>query len=105
MAKRDYYEILGVSREADEKEIKRAYRKLAIISSRKPAKLMKYSLIPPSARPMISLATPVSMVLPAADSEAVAVPASPTSLAMCLVTSLAAAAVAATHAGLTCATR
>lgn len=30
MAKRDYYDILGISRDADEKEVKRAYRKLAM---------------------------------------------------------------------------
>ncbi|WP_323751679.1 molecular chaperone DnaJ [Marinobacter sp.] len=30
MAKRDYYEVLGVSRGAEDKEIKRAYRKLAM---------------------------------------------------------------------------
>ncbi|WP_404365051.1 molecular chaperone DnaJ [Marinobacter sp.] len=30
MAKRDYYEVLGVARDVDEKEIKRAYRKLAM---------------------------------------------------------------------------
>lgn len=29
LTKRDYYEVLGVSRDADEAAIKRAYRKLA----------------------------------------------------------------------------
>ena len=30
MSKRDYYEILGVSKDADEKQLKSAYRKLAM---------------------------------------------------------------------------
>src|SRR5690554_7895957 len=30
MAKRDYYEVLGVPKSADEKEVKKAYRRLAM---------------------------------------------------------------------------
>ena len=30
MAKKDYYETLGVSKGADEQEIKKAYRKMAM---------------------------------------------------------------------------
>ncbi|MDE7391754.1 MAG: DnaJ domain-containing protein, partial [Treponemataceae bacterium] len=30
MAKRDYYEVLGIQKGADKEEIKKAYRKLAV---------------------------------------------------------------------------
>ena len=30
MAKRDYYDVLGVAKSATEKELKKAYRKLAL---------------------------------------------------------------------------
>jgi molecular chaperone DnaJ len=29
-SKRDYYQVLGIDRDADEEDIKRAYRKLAV---------------------------------------------------------------------------
>ena len=31
MAKRDYYEILGIAKDSDERAIKKAYRKLALL--------------------------------------------------------------------------
>jgi len=34
MAKRDYYEVLGVNRDADEESIKKAYRRLAMSITR-----------------------------------------------------------------------
>lgn len=35
MEKEDYYQVLGVSKDADETEIKKAYRKLGKISKKK----------------------------------------------------------------------
>ena len=66
--KRDYYEVLGVDKGADKKDIKKAYRKLAMkyhpdVSEdksqgknlKKLAKLMLYFLIQKKDRPMINM--------------------------------------------------
>ena len=122
MAKRDYYESLGVERAADADALKRAYRKLAMRyhPDRNPGdagaetkfkevlpRRIKYSATMRSAPPMIASATPPSTARgPAGAARASASPGrtSPTFSTICSARSWAGAAPRAAGAAPTCAT-
>jgi hypothetical protein len=79
MSKRDCYEVLGVSKSADEQDIKKAYRK----NSRKPARPMKSLRTPRSGLRTTSMAMPALIRVAAVVASAVVISA--TFLAMCSV--------------------